>query len=74
MAGAGFAEIETVGELMDFVLDARKYCPRISKKDIHVIVLEALSSILPSFSEKLAKFAYKKLIQRGIDIRLNTTC
>lgn len=72
IVGAGFAGIETAGELIDFVLDARKYYPHISKQDIHVVVLEALSSILPGFSEKLAKFAYEKLIQRRIDIRLNT--
>jgi NADH dehydrogenase len=72
IVGAGFAGIETAGELIDFVLDARKYYPHINKQDIRVMVLEALPSILPGFSEKLAKFAYKKLIQRGIDIRLNT--
>ena len=72
VVGAGFAGIETAGELIDFVLDARKYYPHISKQDIRVVVLEALSSILPGFSEKLAKFAYEKLIQRGIDIRRNT--
>ena len=72
VVGAGFAGIETAGELIDFVLDARKYYPHISKQDIRVVVLEALSSILPGFSEKLAKFAYEKLIQRGINIRLNT--
>ncbi|MGQ0376590.1 MAG: NAD(P)/FAD-dependent oxidoreductase, partial [Nitrososphaerota archaeon] len=72
VVGAGFAGIETAGELIDFVLDARKYYPHIGKQDIRVIVLEALSNILPGFSEKLAKFAHKKLIQRGIDIRLDT--
>jgi len=72
VVGAGFAGIETAGELIDFVLDARKYYPHISKQDIRVVVLEALSSILPGFSAKLAKFAYEKLIQRGIGIRLGT--
>jgi NADH dehydrogenase len=72
VVGAGFAGIETAGELIDFVLDARKYYPHINKQDIRVIVLEALSNILPGFSEKLAKFAHKKLIQRGINIKLKT--
>jgi NADH dehydrogenase len=72
VVGAGFAGIETAGELIDFVLDARKFYPHISKQDIRVIVLEALSNILPGFSEKLAKFAHKKLIQRGINIKLKT--
>jgi len=72
IVGGGFAGIETAGELIDFLLDARKHYPKIQKKDIQVIVLEALSSILPGFSEKLARFANEKLIQRGIDIRLKT--
>jgi NADH dehydrogenase len=57
---------------MDFLLDARKHYPKIQKQDIHVIILEALSSILPGFSEKLARFANEKLIRRGIDIKLKT--
>lgn len=72
MVGAGFAGIETAGELMDFVLDARKHYPNIQKQDIRVIVLEALSSILPGFSPSLAKFAQEKLVQRGIEIKLKT--
>jgi len=72
IVGGGFAGVETAGELMDFLLDARKHYPKIQKQDIHVIILEALSSILPGFSEKLAKFAYEKLIHRRIDIKLKT--
>lgn len=72
IVGGGFAGIETAGELMDFLLDARKHYPKIQKQDLQVIVLEALSRILPGFSEKLAKFANEKLIQRGIDIKLKT--
>ena len=72
IVGGGFAGIETAGEVMDFLVDSRKYYPKIQKQDIQVVVLEALPSILPGFSEKLAKFANEKLIQRGIDIRLKT--
>ena len=72
IVGGGFAGIETAGEVMDFLGDARKHYRTIQKQDIQVIVLEALSSILPGFSEKLARFANEKLIQRGIDIRLKT--
>lgn len=72
IAGAGFAGIETSGELLDFILDATKYYPNIQRKDLRVIVVEAMSGILPGFTEKLAKFAKEKLIERGIDIQLNT--
>jgi len=70
--GGGFAGIETAGELMDLLLDARKHYPTIHKKDLKVIVLEALGVILPGFNKKLADFAKDKMVERGIDIRLKT--
>ena len=70
VVGGGFAGIETAGELMDLLLDARKYYPTIHKEDLKVIVLEAMGEILPGFNKKLANFAKEKLIERGIDIKL----
>ena len=72
VVGGGFAGIETAGELMDLLLDARKHYPTIQKKDLRVIVLEALGMILPGFNQKLAGFAKDKMVERGIDIRLKT--
>ena len=70
VVGGGFAGIETAGELMDLLLDARKYYPSIQKDDLKVIVLEAMGEILPGFNKKLAEFAKQKLKERGIDIQL----
>ena len=72
VVGGGFAGIETAGELMDLLLDARKHYSTIHKEDLKVIVLEALGMILPGFNQKLADFAKEKMIGRGIDIRLKT--
>ena len=72
VVGGGFAGIETAGELMDLLVDARKHYPTIHKEDLKVIVLEALGMILPGFNEKLANFAKDKMVERGIDIRLKT--
>ncbi len=72
VVGGGFAGIETAGELMDLLLDARKHYPTIHKEDLKVIVFEALDMILPGFNQKLADFAKDKMIERGIDIRLKT--
>jgi len=70
VVGGGFAGIETAGELMDLLLDVRKYYPSIQKDDLKVIVLEAMGEILPGFNKKLADFAKQKLKERGIDIQL----
>lgn len=72
VVGGGFAGIETAGELMDLLLDARKHYPTILKEDIKVVVLEALPMILPGFNQKLAEFAKEKMIERGIEIKLKT--
>ncbi len=72
LVGGGFAGIETAGELMDLLLDARKYYPKISKNEIQVMVLEALPNILPGFDEKLARFAHNLLTKNGIEIKLKT--
>ena len=72
IVGGGFAGIETAGELMDLLLDAGKYYPKISTEEINVIVLEALPNILPGFSDKLAKFAHNLLTHHGIEIKLKT--
>ena len=72
IVGGGFAGIETAGELMDLLHDARKYYPNTEKTDIRVIVLEALPAILPGFNEKLAKFALEKLHERGIEVKVST--
>ena len=72
VAGGGFAGIETAGELMDLILDARKHYHSIHKDDLKVVVIEALPMILPGFNEKLAEFAKQKLIERGINIKLQT--
>jgi NADH dehydrogenase len=72
IVGGGFAGIETAGEIMDLLLDARKYYPKIQENEIKVTVLEALPNILPGFSKKLTKFAHNLLTKHGIEIKLKT--
>ena len=73
VVGGGYAGIETAGELLDLLLDIRKYYPSIQKDDVKVIVLEAMGEILGGANKKLADFAKKELIKRGMDIRLKQT-
>jgi len=72
VVGGGFAGVETAGELMDLLLDARKHYHTIQREDIRVVVLEAQSSILPGFDQKLAEFAVRKMEDRGVEFRLLT--
>ena len=53
-------------------MDATKHYPAISQDDIRVVVVEALSHILPGFTDNLAKFAHESLVRRGTEMRLGT--
>lgn len=72
IAGGGFAGIETAGEVMDLLLDARKYYPTIRREELKVVVVEALPTILPGFSPKLVEFAMRRMERQGIEFRLGT--
>ena len=72
VVGAGFAGVETAGEIKDLLSDVTKHYPHIDDDDVRVIILEALPSILPGFQESLAKFTKKKMQERGIEIQLKT--
>ena len=67
VVGGGFAGVETAGEINDFVSDASKYYPHITKEDVKVILIESSSKILAGFPESLANFAKTKLEERGVE-------
>jgi len=65
VVGAGFAGIETAGELMDLLHDAHKHYRSVGKDDVRVVILEALQEILPGFDKDLAAFAKRRMEERG---------
>ena len=70
IVGGGFAGVETAGEINDFLHDAVSYYHNTKKEDVQVILVEALSTILPGFNEKLTEYAHNKLEKNGIKILL----
>lgn len=72
VAGGGLAGIETAGELMDLLLDARKHYPHVRRKEINITVVTSSSTILPGLGGKLSGFAYDMVTERGVHIITNT--
>ena len=70
VVGGGFAGVETAGEINDFLHDAISYYHNTKKEDIQVILVEAISTILQGFNEKLTAYAHNKLEKNGIKILL----
>ncbi|HET9488157.1 MAG TPA: FAD-dependent oxidoreductase [Methylomirabilota bacterium] len=72
VAGGGFSGVEAVAELNDFVRAVARSFRTIRVEDLRVILLHAGPLILPELPASLAEFAQRLLIERGVEIRLNT--
>lgn len=72
VVGGGPTGVEFAGELHDFFEeDLKKWIPDISDK-FHVTLVEALPSVLPSFSKALIEYTEKSFKDEKIDIRTKT--
>ncbi|TQS40524.1 NAD(P)/FAD-dependent oxidoreductase [Cryptosporangium phraense] len=70
--GGGYAGIEALAELEDMVRSAVKYYGTISQSDIRFVLVEASQRILPEVGPEMGAYTVQRLLDRGIDIRLNT--
>jgi NADH dehydrogenase len=69
--GGGFSGVETAGELIDFLYASLRYYPRIRREDVSVTLLHSQERLLPELSASLGEFAGRKMLMRGIQVRLN---
>lgn len=72
VGGAGFAGVETVAELHDFVLNTLSYYPNLHENDVRFVLVNSADRILPQITPELADYALAKLRERGIEVYLNT--
>jgi NADH:quinone reductase (non-electrogenic) len=72
VAGGGFAGVETIASVNDFIREAVKYYPHLREDMIRMVLVHPGPVILPELGEKLGSYAQKKLSARGIEIRTNT--
>ena len=71
VAGAGFAGVETIAGVNDFVRESLRFYRNLSADCIRMVLVHPGPVILPELSEKLGRYAQKKLAQRGVEIHLN---
>ena len=72
VAGGGFAGVETVAALNDFIHEVLPFYPNLREGMCRVILIHSGSIILPELGEDLGDYTKNVLARRGIDIRLNT--
>ncbi len=72
VAGGGFAGVETLAELNDFVHGAKQFYPNVSPEDVRMVLIHSGNRILPEVSESLSAYALKLLRGRGVEVLLET--
>lgn len=72
VAGGGFAGVETLAELNDFVRGAGRFYPHVAPEEIRMILIHSGDRILPEVSESLSTYALNKLSNRGVEVLLKT--
>jgi len=72
VAGGGFAGVETVAALNDFVREALPFYPNLCDDMLRIMLVHSGPVILPELGESLGRYTQKVLAERGVEIRLNT--
>ncbi|MGH9966507.1 MAG: NAD(P)/FAD-dependent oxidoreductase [Pyrinomonadaceae bacterium] len=72
VAGGGFAGVETIAAINDFIREAIGFYPRLSEAELRLVLIEATHAILPELGPELGVYARKKLADRGVEFLMNT--
>lgn len=72
VAGGGFAGVETIGSINDFLKEALPYYSNLKPEMIRVVLVHPGEFVLPELGEELGRYASRKLAERGVEIRPNT--
>jgi NADH dehydrogenase len=72
VAGGGFAGVETVAGINDFVRGALRSYPNLTQDMLRIVLVHSGSVILPELHKKLGAYAQRKLMDRKVEVRLET--
>jgi NADH:ubiquinone reductase (H+-translocating) len=72
VAGGGFAGVETIAAINDFIREAIGFYPRLREAELRIVLIEATDAILPELGPKLGIYARQKLADRGVEFLMNT--
>jgi NADH dehydrogenase len=72
VAGGGFAGVETVAGVNDFVREALEFYPNLTEADLRVVLVHDGPVILPELGEQLGNYAQRKLTERKVEIHVKT--
>lgn len=69
VGGGGFAGVETIASVNDFMREALKFYPHIKEEMLRLVLVHSGNVILPELGEKLGAYAQRKLAERNVEIK-----
>lgn len=72
IVGVGFSGCETAGELHEFIRKTTALYPRVTERDVHVMLVGLDAECMPEIGARLGKWAREELTKDGVEVRLGT--
>jgi len=69
VAGGGFAGVETVGAMNDFVHHSLRFYRHLTHDMVRIVLIHPGDVLLPELDPKLGRYAGTKLRERGVEVR-----
>ena len=71
VAGGGFAGVETIAAMNDFLREAVRFFPHLRENMLRIMLVSSGPVILPELGEKLGTYAQRKLAEQQVEIHSN---
>ena len=71
VAGGGFAGVETVAAINDFMRAALRFYANLEPSNVRVMIVHPGAYLLPELGETLGRYTQEKLSARGVEVVLN---
>ncbi len=72
VAGGGFAGVETIAAVNDFLREALRHYLHLRPQHLRLVLVHSGEVILPELGPRLGAYAQRKLAARGVEIRVRT--
>src|SRR5260370_16972516 len=72
VAGGGFAGVETIAGINDFVRGALRSYHKLTQDMLRIVLVHSGPVILPELDQKLGAYAQRKLMDGRAEVRLKT--
>jgi NADH dehydrogenase len=72
VAGGGFAGVETVAAINDFLRASVRFYRNVRPEEVRVVLAHGGPFLLPELGEALGRYTHDRLAERGVEVALHT--